>query len=233
MSHLTAWFDRRIIDVLFSEANQKWAREALWTPFSDLPRMGGRRDRGGPEHRVGAEPHRSRLEGFEIPARSSALARFLIESSDMKTIDLRSDTVTRPTEAMRRAMASAEVGDDVYGEDPTVNRLQEVAAELTGKEAALFVASGTMGNQATIAAATRPGDAVLVGEDAHLLLYESGAGAALFGVQVETVGSGGFFRARKSPMPSTRSTSTTRPPACSRSRTRTTRAGAGCFHSSN
>jgi threonine aldolase len=111
----------------------------------------------------------------------------------MKTIDLRSDTVTGPTEAMRRKMASAEVGDDVYGEDPTVNRLQEMAAELTGKEAALFVTSGTMGNQAAIAAATHPGDAVLVGEDAHILLYESGAGAALFGVQVETVGSGGFF----------------------------------------
>ncbi len=111
----------------------------------------------------------------------------------MTTIDLRSDTVTKPTEAMRAAMASAEVGDDVYGEDPTVNRLQEVAAELTGKEAALFVTSGTMGNQAAIAAATRPGDAVLVGENAHILLYESGAGAALFGVQVETVGSGGFF----------------------------------------
>ena len=111
----------------------------------------------------------------------------------MKAIDLRSDTVTRPTEAMRRAMASAEVGDDVYGEDPTVNRLQEVAAERTGKEAALFVTSGTMGNQAAIAAATRPGDAVLAGEGAHLLLYESGAGAALFGVQIETVGAGGFF----------------------------------------
>jgi threonine aldolase len=111
----------------------------------------------------------------------------------MKTIDLRSDTVTRPTEAMRRAMASAEVGDDVYGEDPTVNRLQEMAAELTGKEAALFVTSGTMGNQAAIAAATHPGDAVLVGENAHILLYESGAGAALWGVQVETLGSGGFF----------------------------------------
>jgi len=111
----------------------------------------------------------------------------------MTTIDLRSDTVTKPTEAMRAAMASAEVGDDVYGEDPTVNRLQEVAAELTGKEAALFVTSGTMGNQAAIAATTRPGDAVLVGEDAHILLYESGAGAALFGVQVEAVGSGGFF----------------------------------------
>jgi threonine aldolase len=111
----------------------------------------------------------------------------------METIDLRSDTVTRPTEAMRKVMASAEVGDDVYGEDPTVNRLQEMAAELTGKEAALFVTSGTMGNQAAIAAATRPGDAVLVGDDAHILLYESGAGAALWGVQVETLGSGGFF----------------------------------------
>ena len=111
----------------------------------------------------------------------------------MKTIDLRSDTVTKPTEAMRKAMASAEVGDDVYGEDPTVNRLQEAAAELTGKEAALFVTSGTMGNQAAIAAATRPGDAVLVGDDAHILLYESGAGAALWGVQVETLGAGGFF----------------------------------------
>ncbi len=111
----------------------------------------------------------------------------------MKTIDLRSDTVTKPTEAMRRSIASAEVGDDVYGEDPTVNRLQEMAAELTGKEAALFVTSGTMGNQAAIAAATHPGDAVLVGEDAHILLYEGGAGAALWGVQVETLGSGGFF----------------------------------------
>jgi threonine aldolase len=111
----------------------------------------------------------------------------------MKTIDLRSDTITRPTDAMRKAMATAEVGDDVFGEDPTVNRLQEVAADLTGKEAALFVTSGTMGNQAAIAASTRPGDAVLVGENAHILLYESGAGAALWGVQVETVGSGGFF----------------------------------------
>jgi len=111
----------------------------------------------------------------------------------MTTIDLRSDTVTRPTDAMRRAMAAAEVGDDVYGEDPTVNRLQEVAADLTGKQAALFVTSGTMGNQAAIAAATRRGDAVLVGENAHILLYESGAGSALWGVQVETVGSGGFF----------------------------------------
>ncbi len=111
----------------------------------------------------------------------------------MKAIDLRSDTVTRPTEAMRSAMASAEVGDDVYGEDPTVNRLQEMAAELTGKEAALFVTSGTMGNEAAIAAATHPGDAVLVGEGAPILVYESAAASALFGVQLETVGIGGFF----------------------------------------
>jgi threonine aldolase len=111
----------------------------------------------------------------------------------VKAIDLRSDTVTRPTEAMRREVASAEVGDDVYGEDPTVNRLQERAVELTGKEAALFVTSGTMGNQAAIAAATHPGDAVLVGEGAHIPLYESAAASALFGVQLETVGTGGFF----------------------------------------
>lgn len=143
--------------------------------------------------RVGAEPHRCHPEGAEIRGRTSALERLLLESSGMKTIDLRSDTVTQPTDAMRKAMASAEVGDDVYGEDPTVNRLQERAAELTRKEAALFVSSGTMGNQAAIAATTRPGDAVLVGENAHILLYESGAGSALWGVQVETLGRGGFF----------------------------------------
>ena len=92
-------------------------------------------------------------------------------------------------------MATAAVGDDVYGEDPSVNRLQEMAAARVGKDAALFVASGTMGNQTAIAAWTRPGDAVLVGENAHILLYESGAAAALSGVQVETVGSGGLFSA--------------------------------------
>ncbi|MCH7896840.1 MAG: low specificity L-threonine aldolase, partial [candidate division NC10 bacterium] len=98
-------------------------------------------------------------------------------------IDLRSDTVTRPTDAMREAMARAEVGDDVYGEDPTVNRLQEKAAELLGKEAALLVPSGTMGNQASIHPFVRPGDVILGGENAHILLYESGAPAALSGVQ--------------------------------------------------
>lgn len=113
----------------------------------------------------------------------------------MEIIDLRSDTVTRPTAAMRAAMAAAEVGDDVYGEDPTVNRLQETAARLLGMEAALFVPSGTMANQIAIAAQTRPGDVVLAAGDAHILRYESGAAAALSGVQIRTVGVAGAFTA--------------------------------------
>jgi threonine aldolase len=111
----------------------------------------------------------------------------------MRPIDLRSDTVTKPSPAMREAMASAEVGDDVYGEDPTVNRLQEVAAARLGVEAALFVPSGTMGNQASLRTLTRPGDVVLAGVDAHLLVYESGAASALSGLQVQTLGAGGLF----------------------------------------
>ncbi len=113
----------------------------------------------------------------------------------MKVIDLRSDTVTRPTPKMREAIASAEVGDDVYGEDPSVNRLQERAAEMLGKEAALFVPSGSMANQVAVRSLTRHGDLVLAGEGAHLLRYESGGAAALSGVQVQTVGTGGFFDA--------------------------------------
>jgi len=108
-------------------------------------------------------------------------------------IDLRSDTVTRPTPAMREAMARAEVGDDVYGEDPTVNALEAEAARLTGKEAALFVPSGTMANQLALRVHTRHGDVVLAGEHSHLLDYESGGGAALSGVQIRTLGRGGFF----------------------------------------
>jgi threonine aldolase len=107
----------------------------------------------------------------------------------MKVIDLRSDTVTRPSQAMREAMANAEVGDDVYGEDPTVNLLQREAASRLGKEAALFVPSGTMGNQASLHALTRPGDVVLTAADAHVLVYESGAASALSGVQIQTLGS--------------------------------------------
>jgi len=113
----------------------------------------------------------------------------------MNTIDLRSDTVTRPSAAMRAAMAAAEVGDDVYGEDPTVNALQTVAARRVGKEAALFVPSGTMANQAAIRALTRHGDLVLASEGAHILRYESGAAAALSGVQVATIGRAGLFDA--------------------------------------
>ncbi len=113
----------------------------------------------------------------------------------MHLIDFRSDTVTRPTAAMRQAMAAAEVGDDVYGEDPSVNRLQERAAELTGKEAALFFPSGTMANQAAIRSLTRHGDLVLAGEAAHILRFESGAAAALSGVQIQTIGTGGLFDA--------------------------------------
>jgi threonine aldolase len=113
----------------------------------------------------------------------------------MQPIDLRSDTVTRPTDAMRRAMAEAEVGDDVYGEDPSINRLQQRAAELTGKEAALFFPSGTMANQAAVRSLTRHGDVVLAGQGAHILRYESGAAAALSGVQIQTIGTDGLFDA--------------------------------------
>jgi threonine aldolase len=97
-------------------------------------------------------------------------------------VDLRSDTLTRPTAAMRQAMASAEVGDDQYGEDPTVNLLEEEAAELLGKEAALYVTSGTMGNQLALRTLTRPGDAVIAGARQHLVLYENGAGPLNAGV---------------------------------------------------
>ncbi|PWH14325.1 MAG: low-specificity L-threonine aldolase [Anaerolineae bacterium] len=100
----------------------------------------------------------------------------------MKFIDLRSDTVTEPTPAMREAMARAEVGDDVYGEDPTVNRLQAMAADLMGKEAALFVPSGTMGNLASILAHCQRGDEVIVGDKAHTFLYEAGGISALGGI---------------------------------------------------
>src|SRR5512136_1090235 len=100
----------------------------------------------------------------------------------MEFIDLRSDTVTQPTPEMREAMAHAEVGDDVYGEDPTINSLQEKAAELMGKEAGLFVASGTMGNLAGILAHCQRGDEVILGKKAHTFLYEAGGISVLGGV---------------------------------------------------
>ena len=97
-------------------------------------------------------------------------------------IDLRSDTVTRPTPEMRRAMAEAEVGDDVFGDDPTVNALQERAADLLGKEAGLFVPTGSMGNQVSLAVLTKPGDEVVCETGAHFLHYEGGSVAAHLGL---------------------------------------------------
>ena len=102
-------------------------------------------------------------------------------------IDLRSDTVTKPTPAMRRAMAEAEVGDDVYAEDPTVNRLQERAAEIFGKEAALFFPTGSMGNQVAVKLHTKPGDEIIVEERGHIYNWEMGSPAAISGVTVRSV----------------------------------------------
>ena len=112
----------------------------------------------------------------------------------MTPIDLRSDTVTKPTPEMRRAMAEAEVGDDVYGEDPTVNRLEQKAAELLGKEAALFVPSGTMGNAIAVRLLTERGDEVLVERRSHVVRYELGGMSAISGVMPRMVdGPGGHL----------------------------------------
>ena len=113
----------------------------------------------------------------------------------MRVIDLRSDTVTLPTPGMRDAIARAEVGDDVYGEDPTVQRLEERVATLLGKEAALFFPTGTMANQAALRLHARPGETVLAPRDAHILRFEGGAAAALSGLQIETLGRDGVFDA--------------------------------------
>lgn len=102
-------------------------------------------------------------------------------------IDLRSDTVTKPTAEMRRAMAAAEVGDDVYGEDPTVNLLQLKAAEIFGKEAALFVPTGSMGNQIALKLHTKPGDEIVIEERGHIFNYEMGAPSTVSGVMIRAV----------------------------------------------
>src|SRR5215467_7807515 len=102
-------------------------------------------------------------------------------------IDLRSDTVTKPTDEMREAMARAEVGDDVYGEDPTVNRLQEIAAAILEKEAALFVPSGTMGNQLAVKLHTQPGQEVILDERSHMYNLEMAAMAVISGVLAHPV----------------------------------------------
>ena len=104
-----------------------------------------------------------------------------------RVIDLRSDTVTRPTAAMREAMFTADVGDDVYGEDPTVNRLEAIVAEMLGKEAAVFVASGTMANLVSVLSHCQRGDEVILGDTAHIFLAEQGGAAAVGGIQLRTV----------------------------------------------
>ena len=110
-------------------------------------------------------------------------------------IDLRSDTVTRPTDAMRAAMAAAPVGDDQYGEDPSTNRLQARCAELLGKEAALWLPTGTMANQVALRTLTRPGDEVVASRESHAAWHEVGGAAANAGVQIHEIGRGGRFSA--------------------------------------
>lgn len=105
----------------------------------------------------------------------------------MHVVDLRSDTVTLPSDEMREAMAQAELGDDVFGEDPTVNRLERMAAERVGKEAGLFVASGTMGNLTSILTHCRRGEEVILGDQSHTFIYEGGGIAALGGIHPHTI----------------------------------------------
>ena len=114
----------------------------------------------------------------------------------MTPIDLRSDTVTRPTPGMRRAMAEAPVGDDVYGEDPSVNALEERVAGLLGKEAAIWVPTGTMGNQLALGVLLGPGDELVCERNAHVIHYEGGGASALWGAQSFTIeGERGIFEA--------------------------------------
>ena len=113
----------------------------------------------------------------------------------MSLIDLRSDTVTRPTPGMREAMASAAVGDDQFGEDPTVNALQERIAALLGKEAALWLPTGTMANQVALRVLTRPGDHVVVSRESHAVWHETGGAGANAGVQLTEIGTRGVFTA--------------------------------------
>lgn len=119
---------------------------------------------------------------MQVWAKTNNVNGFFKRQNAMSIIDFRSDTVTKPTPAMRQALAAADVGDDGYGEDPTVNRLQERIAHLLGKEAALFVPSGTMANQLAIRCQTQPGDEIICEAASHFLDYEVGGAAALSGV---------------------------------------------------
>jgi threonine aldolase len=116
---------------------------------------------------------------------------------DLFPIDLRSDTVTRPSDAMRAAMMAAPVGDDQFGEDPTMNALQERVASLLGKEAALWLPSGTMANQVALRTLTRPGDEVIVSKESHAVWHETGGSAANAGVQFNEIGARGMFTAEE------------------------------------
>jgi len=116
-----------------------------------------------------------------------------MSASSRPIIDLRSDTVTLPSAGMREALARAEVGDDQYGEDPTINLLQERVAAMLGKEAALWLPTGTMANQAALRTLTRPGDDVIVSRESHAVWHEAGGAAALAGAQCTEIGTGGLF----------------------------------------
>jgi threonine aldolase len=109
-------------------------------------------------------------------------------------IDLRSDTVTRPSLGMRAAIAAAPVGDDQFGEDPTVNLLQQRVADLLGKESALWLPTGTMANQVALRVLTRPGDDVIVSQESHAVWHEEGGSAANAGAQFTAIGEKGRFK---------------------------------------
>jgi threonine aldolase len=155
-----------------------------------------RRHRDGGWIRRGGRPDRARAPPGNQPPLEPATSdgrRGLVRPAPPgpilggMTIDLRSDTVTRPTPTMREAMARAEVGDDVYGEDPTVNRLEAMAAERLGMDAAVFVASGTMGNLSSLLAHCQRGEEAIVGDESHVFHYEAGGASALGGVVLHTV----------------------------------------------
>ncbi len=130
----------------------------------------------------------------ELPQFAAVAMYTSLFQMNIPNIDLRSDTVTKPTSAMRRAMAEADVGDDVYGDDPTVKRLEARTAELLGKEAALFVPSGTMANQIAVGTHTRPGDELLCSATSHVYVWEAGGIARLWGVTPRTfAGDGGLI----------------------------------------
>jgi threonine aldolase len=139
------------------------------------------------------EPAPALATGHPAGDGQSALTQIQLQRAMPEPIDLRSDTVTRPTAAMRSVMAAAAVGDDQYGEDPPTNALQERCAALLGKEAALWVPSGTMANQIALRVLTRPGDELITSREAHAGWHEAGAAAANAGVQIVEVGQLGVF----------------------------------------